>query len=115
MSEDIVIDKAYKGNGFEQGVLYCFNHHLKGLCNKCKAKVDCQKERNILNNMGISRFDVENELEGGVKVKIIAGPFQGMFGTVDSVDLPTQKVNLTVELFGQETSVEVELSQIEKA
>jgi transcription antitermination factor NusG len=38
-----------------------------------------------------------------------------MFGTVDSVDLPTQKVNLTVDLFGQETSVEVELSQIEKA
>lgn len=48
MNEDIVIDKAYKGNGFEQGVLYCFNYHLKGLCNKCRAKIDCQKEQNIL-------------------------------------------------------------------
>ena len=69
----------------------------------------------ILGNMGISRMDVDTELTEGAKVKIIAGPFQGMFGTVDSVDLPTQKVNLTVDLFGQETSVEVELSQIEKA
>ena len=70
---------------------------------------------NILGNMGISRMDVDTDLSVGAKVKIIAGPFQGMFGTVDSVDLPNSKVNLLVDLFGQETSVEVELSQIEKA
>jgi len=69
----------------------------------------------ILGNMGISRMDVDVDLSEGAKVKIIAGPFQGMFGTVDSLDLPNQKVNLLVDLFGQETSVEVELSQIEKA
>ena len=65
--------------------------------------------------MGISRMDVNTELSEGAKVKIIAGPFQGMFGKVDSVDLPNGKVNLLVDLFGQETSVEVELSQIENA
>ena len=69
----------------------------------------------ILGNMGISRMDVNTELSVGTKVKIIAGPFQGMFGKVDSVDLPNQKVMLLVDLFGQETSVEVELSQIENA
>ncbi len=68
---------------------------------------------NILNNMGISRLDVDKELEVGAKVKIIAGPFTGMFGVVDSIDLPNQKLLLNVDLFGQETSVEVELSQIE--
>ena len=69
----------------------------------------------ILGNMGISRIDIDTELNEGAKVKIIAGPFNGMFGTVDSVDLTNQKVMLLVDLFGQETSVEVELSQIEKA
>ena len=69
----------------------------------------------ILGNMGISRIDVDTELNEGAKVKIIAGPFNGMYGKVDSVDLPNQKVMLLVDLFGQETSVEVELSQIEKA
>ena len=68
----------------------------------------------ILNNMGISRIDVDTELEVGVKVKIVSGPFNGMFGTVESIDLPNQKVMLVVDLFGQETSVEVELNQIEK-
>ena len=70
---------------------------------------------NILGNMGISRFDVDNELEVGSKVKIIAGPFTGMYGTVDSLDVPNQKLLLNVDLFGQETSVEVEMSQIEIA
>ena len=69
----------------------------------------------ILNNMGISRIDVDSELEVGTSVKIISGPFNGMFCKIESVDLPNQKVNLTVDLFGQETSVEVEINQIEKA
>ncbi len=70
---------------------------------------------NILNNMGMSRIDVDNDLEVGTKVKIIAGPFNGMFGKIEEIDLPNQKITLSVDLFGQETSVEVELNQIEKA
>ncbi len=69
----------------------------------------------ILNNMGMSRIDVDNDLKTGTNVKIISGPFNGMFGKIESLDLPNQKVNLLVDLFGQETSVEVELNQIEKA
>ena len=67
----------------------------------------------ILNNMGMSRIDVDNDLEVGSKVKIVAGPFNGMYGKIEEIDLPNQKINLTVDLFGQETSVEVELNQIE--
>ena len=70
---------------------------------------------NILGNMGISRMNVETELTEGSQVKIVAGPFNGMFGKVDTVDLTNQKVTLLVDLFGQETSVEVELGQIENA
>ncbi len=69
----------------------------------------------ILNSMGISRLEVDKELAKDTKVKIIAGPFVGMFGKVDEIDTATQKVSLLVDLFGQETSVEVELNQIEKA
>ena len=69
----------------------------------------------ILNNMGMSRLDVNKELEVGTKVKIVSGPFSGMIGSIDSLDLPNQKVNLLVDLFGQETSVEVGISEIEIA
>lgn len=70
---------------------------------------------NILNNMGMSRLDINKELEVGAKVKIISGPFSGMFGTIDSVDAANQKIMLLVDLFGQETSVEVGMSEIETA
>ena len=70
---------------------------------------------NILRNMGISRLDVDKELEVGTKVKIISGAFAGMYGTISTLDLPNQKLELNVDLFGQETAVEVELSQIEVA
>ena len=69
----------------------------------------------ILGNMGISRMDVDTDLVEGATVKIVDGPFNGMFGKIDSVDLPNQKVMLLVDLFEQETSVEVELNQIQKA
>lgn len=69
----------------------------------------------ILGNMGICRMDVDTDLVEGATVKIVDGPFNGMFGKIDSVDLPNQKVMLLVDLFGQETSVEVELNQIQKA
>ena len=68
----------------------------------------------ILNSMGISRIDIDKELAQGTKVSIIDGPFKGMFGKVDSIEPGSSKVNLLVDLFGQETSVEVELSQIQK-
>ncbi len=70
---------------------------------------------NILKNMGISRLDVDKELEVGAKVKIIAGAFSGMYGVITSIDLPNQKLELNVDLFGQDTAVEVEMSQIEIA
>ena len=70
---------------------------------------------NILNNMGISRVDVSKDLDVDSKVKIVAGPFNGMYGKVVNIDLANNKVNLSVDLFGQETSVEVETNQIQKA
>ncbi len=69
----------------------------------------------VLANMGISRMEIDENLEVGAKVKIINGPFQGMYGTIDSIDMETQKINLLVDLFGQETSVEVNLNEIDKA
>lgn len=69
----------------------------------------------ILSTMGISRMDVDEDLAIGTKVSIVDGPFKGMFGKIDELDLENNKITLLVDLFGQETSVEVELNQIQKA
>ena len=70
---------------------------------------------NVLRNMGMSRLEIDSDLEKGNKVKIVDGPFAGMFGTIDEIDKDSQILTVIIDLFGQETSVEVELNQIEKA
>ena len=66
----------------------------------------------ILANMGMTRMDVNEELTVGTKVTIVDGPFNGMSGTIDSVDAENNRLNVLIDLFGQETPVEVEMFQV---
>lgn len=68
----------------------------------------------ILSNMGMTRMDVDVELSIGSKVSIIDGPFKGMLGSVDNLDLDNSRLTVLIDLFGQETPVEVELFQVSK-
>ncbi len=70
---------------------------------------------NILGTMGMSRLDVETELKVGTKVEVVDGPFANMLGTIKSVDVENSKLEVALDLFGQETIVELNLSQISKA
>ena len=69
----------------------------------------------ILGNMGMSRIDVVNEISEGDNVKVISGAFANMFGKVKLVDMQNQKIEVALDLFGQETIVEVAFNEIEKA
>lgn len=66
----------------------------------------------ILASMGMTRLDPDKEIEVGTNVKIIEGPFAGMLGKVDSIDKENARLNVLIDLFGQETPVEVEMFQV---
>lgn len=68
----------------------------------------------ILGTMGISRLEVGNDLNVGDSVKVINGPFASMLGKVKSFDIENQKLEISLDLFGQETVVEIPLSEIER-
>ena len=74
-----------------------------------------QEVDKILGNMGMSRIDVINEINVDDNVKVISGAFANMFGKVKSIDMEHQKIEVALDLFGQETIVEVEFTEIEKA
>ena len=74
-----------------------------------------QEVDKILSNMGMSRIDIESELAVGDSIKVINGAFANMFGKVKNIDMANQKIEVALDLFGQETIVEVEFSEIEKA
>ena len=68
----------------------------------------------ILANMGMSRVNVEEELKVGDTVSIVDGPFTGMTGKVENIDLENNRLNIIIDLFGQETNVDVEVYQVSK-
>ena len=69
----------------------------------------------ILGSMGMSRVDVVNEINVDDQVKVISGAFANMFGKVKNIDMANQKIEVALDLFGQETIVEVDFTEIEKA
>lgn len=74
-----------------------------------KAEVD-----KILGSMGMSRIDVANELTEGASIKVLNGAFANMYGKVNKIDMNKQCVEVNLDLFGQETIVEVGFEDIEK-
>lgn len=72
-----------------------------------------QEVDRILGSMGMSRVDVSKDIKEGSKVKIISGPFKDMMAKIDTVDMKEQKLTVLVDLFGQETSVEVDMQEVE--
>jgi transcriptional antiterminator NusG len=48
-------------------------------------------------------------------VRVVSGPFADFTGVVSEVNLERQKVKVLVSIFGRETPVELEFSQVARA
>ena len=68
----------------------------------------------VLANMGESIVGGDLTFELKDKVTITDGPFKGMLGTVDNIDENNGNLTVLIDLFGQETPVEVVKSQVSK-
>jgi transcriptional antiterminator NusG len=65
-------------------------------------------------NLGVEKVSVEVTYNVGDIVNVIDGPLEGFSGTVESIDIPNNSVQVTVSMFGRETTVDFELDQLEK-
>lgn len=65
--------------------------------------------------LGIAQIRMDDmEISTGDMVTIKQGPMEGFSGKVDSVDKTTRKITVSVSMFGRETPVEVDYSQVSK-
>lgn len=62
----------------------------------------------------LEKIKVQVDLAVGDKVEIIEGALNSMIGVVTSLNTETGLASVVVEMFGRETPVEVELTQIHK-
>ena len=59
--------------------------------------------------------EITNGLFVGDMVKVTNGPFSNMYGKIKTLDIENMKVEIALDLFGQETLVELGLNEVEKS
>ena len=67
-----------------------------------------------IRNMGFEKVPVEVDFSVGDTVQVVAGPLESFIGVVQEINLEKEKVKVLVSMFGRETPVELEFSQIQK-
>ncbi len=68
----------------------------------------------ILRQLGMSTRHLDLDFEIGDVVMIIDGAFSGLTGTITEVDLEKQKLKVTMDMFGRETTAEVDIDQVDQ-
>ena len=67
-----------------------------------------------LKSMGFEDVSVNVDYEVNEQVQIMNGAFEGFVGTVQEINKEKHKVKVLVSMFGRETPVELEFSQVQK-
>ncbi|MBE6987698.1 MAG: transcription termination/antitermination protein NusG [Ruminococcaceae bacterium] len=62
--------------------------------------------------LGVETKEIKLSFKVGSNVKVIDGPFEGLTGVVESIDMENEKVQIKASIFGRETPVELEFKQI---
>ena len=63
--------------------------------------------------LGVEKREVVIGYAVGDNVRITDGALKSYLGTVDEIDMEHEKVRIVVSMFGRETSVELDLDQVE--
>jgi len=64
--------------------------------------------------IGGSEREVDFDVEVGEVVTIVEGAFSGLTGEITEVDNEKQKLKVNIDMFGRETSTELDFNQIDK-
>lgn len=73
-----------------------------------------EEAETILKRMGMKETVIEIDFELGETVTVTEGPFSNFTGAIDEIDTDRRKVKVHVSMFGRETPVELDFSQIKK-
>ncbi len=73
-----------------------------------------EEVESILKSMGYETPKPEVDFQVNDSVKVKEGPFADFVGKIEAIDFDKQKVKVHVNMFGRETPVELDFTQIEK-
>ena len=68
----------------------------------------------LLKQMGMQEHKIDVDFELGESVTVNEGPFANFSGVIEDIDTSKGKVKVLVNMFGRETPVELEFTQVNK-
>lgn len=67
-----------------------------------------------MENLGIRTNDLIVDFKVGDTIKVVNGAWEDTIGVIQSIDLQKQKIIINVDMFGRETPVELNFTDVEK-
>lgn len=67
----------------------------------------------ILKSLGMSTRTKELEIAVGDVVQVIEGAFAGLSGEITEIDLEKEKLKVNINMFGRDTSTELDFDQVD--
>ena len=68
----------------------------------------------VLRRLGMSARHEDLDVEVGETVKIVEGAFADLTGKITEIDNEKMKLKVNIEMFGRETSTELDFDQVDK-
>ena len=65
-------------------------------------------------SMGVERTPVQSDLAVGDRVRVLQGPLESFEGVIEELFADSQKARVVVSMFGRDTPVELDYSEIKK-
>ncbi|MCL6559822.1 MAG: transcription termination/antitermination protein NusG [Firmicutes bacterium] len=70
--------------------------------------------RQIIRQMGVDEPRPRVDFSPGENVRVISGPFENFIGLIEEINTEKNKIRVMISMFGRETPVELDFTQIEK-
>lgn len=73
-----------------------------------------EEVKSLQKRMGVDEPEYKIDVEAGAPVSIADGPFKGFEGKVADIDEARGKIKVLINMFGRETSIELDFLQVKK-
>lgn len=70
--------------------------------------------RHIIRQTGVDEPRTRITFSIGENIRVISGPFENFIGQIEEINLEKQKLRVMISMFGRETPIELDFSQIER-
>jgi len=68
-----------------------------------------------LRNLGIiEKETITTDLKVGDEIEVLSGPFENYTGVIEEINIDKAKLKVNISMFGRETPVELDFSQVSK-